>query len=258
MIRIQNLCKSFGGVQAVNNVSLTIKKGNITSLVGPNGAGKTTLFNLIAGCDQPTSGHIFLEGEDITHLDAHQRFHKGVLRTFQIAHEFGNLTTLENVMMVPSNQRGERLLQTWFHRKAIREEEKRIQHKAEEVLDFLNIAHLKNEQASHLSGGQKKLLELARVLMAEPKIILLDEVGAGVNKTLLRTIGDAILQLNEERGYTFCIIEHDIDFISRLCDPVIVLDQGQILAQGTPDDIKQNEAVADAYLGRSLTGEASV
>ncbi|MCK5162693.1 MAG: ABC transporter ATP-binding protein, partial [Desulfobacula sp.] len=212
MIKVNNLSKHFGGIKAVNNVNLHIKKGLITGLIGPNGAGKTTLFNLIAGLYKPTSGKIYLEGEDITGLDSHNLFHKGLLRTFQIAHPFPTLTVLENLMMVPGNQLGENIINAWVRRRQIQKQEKKLQKKAEEVIKFLNILHLKNEKAGRLSGGQKKLLELARAMMVDAKVVLLDEVGAGVNRTLLRRIGDAILRLNLERGYTFCMIEHDMDF----------------------------------------------
>jgi branched-chain amino acid transport system ATP-binding protein len=154
--------------------------------------------------------------------------------------------------MVPANQLGESLINTWLKRRQIFEEEKNLQEKAEEVIDFLNISHLKNERAANLSGGQKKLLELARTMMVDPKVVLLDEVGAGVNRTLLKEIGSAILKLNQDKGYTFCMIEHDMDFISRLCNPVVVLVEGQILTTGTPDEIKSNDSVIDAYLGKGI------
>jgi len=195
MITVKNLSKHFGGIKAVDGVDLHIDRGSITGLVGPNGAGKTTMFNLIAGLYQPTEGEIILDGENVTELSSHQLFHKGLLRTFQIAHEFPTLSVLENLMMVPANQLGEHLMNTWLKRKQIQEEEKILQEKAEGVIDFLNISHLKNERAGNLSGGQKKLLELARTMMVDAKVVLLDEVGAGVHRTLLKQIGDAIFAL---------------------------------------------------------------
>jgi len=246
MIKVNNLSKHFGGIRAVDKVNLHIKKGSITGLIGPNGAGKTTLFNLIAGLYKPTSGKIYLEGEDITGLDSHNLFHKGLLRTFQIAHPFPTLTVLENLMMVPGNQLGENIINSWVRRRQIHRQEKKLQKKAEEVIKFLNITHLKNEKAGKLSGGQKKLLELARTMMVGAKVVLLDEVGAGVNRTLLRQIGDAILRLNSDRGYTFCMIEHDMDFISKLCNPVIVLTNGSVLTEGTIEEVKNNEQVIEA------------
>ncbi len=252
MIKVKNISKHFGGIKAVDNVNLHIKKGFITGLIGPNGAGKSTLFNLIAGLYKPTSGKIYLEEEDITGEDSHNLFHKGLLRTFQIAHPFPTLSVLENLMMVPGNQLGENIINSWVRRRQIQEQETKLQKKAEEVIRFLNISHLKNEKAGRLSGGQKKLLELARTMMVDAKVVLLDEVGAGVNRTLLRHIGDAILRLNSDQGYTFCMIEHDMDFISKLCNPVIVLTNGNVLTQGTPEEIKNNPEVIDAYLGRKI------
>jgi len=252
MIVVENLHKHFGGFRAVDGASLEIRRGSITGLIGPNGAGKSTLFNVIAGVLPPTSGRVLMEGEDITGLPPHELFHKGLLRTFQIAHEFSSLTVRENLMMVPGGQSGERLWNTWFHRGRIAEEERALARKADEVLEFLTIDHLADEKAGNLSGGQKKLLELGRTMMVDAKIVFLDEVGAGVNRTLLKTIGESIRRLNEERGYTFCVIEHDMDFIARLCDPVIVMAEGKVLAEGSADEIMRNEAVIEAYLGRGL------
>jgi branched-chain amino acid transport system ATP-binding protein len=252
MIVVENIVKSFGGFKAVDGATLEIKQGSITGLIGPNGAGKTTLFNVIAGVLPPSSGHVKMAGQDVTGLPPHELFHKGLLRTFQIAHEFSSMTVRENLMMVPQDQHGETLWNTWFGRKRIAEQELAVLAKADEVLDFLTISHLRDEKAGNLSGGQKKLLELGRTMMVDAKIVFLDEVGAGVNRTLLNTIGDAIIRLNQERGYTFCMIEHDMDFIGRLCDPVICMAEGKVLAQGTIDEIKSNDAVIEAYLGTGL------
>jgi branched-chain amino acid transport system ATP-binding protein len=252
MIVVENLVKTFGGFHAVDGASLRIEEGTITGLIGPNGAGKTTLFNVIAGVLEPTSGRVTMHGEDITGLPPHQLFHKGLLRTFQIAHEFSTMTVRENLMMVPGAQSGETLWNAWFGRKRIADEERALLAKADEVLEFLTIDHLKEEKAGNLSGGQKKLLELGRTMMVEAKIVFLDEVGAGVNRTLLNTIGDAIIRLNKERGYTFVVIEHDMDFIGRLCDPVICMAEGKVLAEGTLAEIKANEQVIEAYLGTGL------
>jgi branched-chain amino acid transport system ATP-binding protein len=252
MIVVEDLHKHFGGFHAVDGASLSIAPGSITGLIGPNGAGKTTLFNVIAGVHKPTSGRVMMDGEDITGLSPHELFHKGLLRTFQIAHEFHSMTVLENLMMVPAGQSGEQLWNTWFGRNRIAEEERALAAKADEVLDFLTIDHLRNEKAGNLSGGQKKLLELGRTMMVDAKIVFLDEVGAGVNRTLLNTIGDAIVRLNKERNYTFVVIEHDMDFIGRICDPVICMAEGKVLAEGTLDEIKANEHVIEAYLGTGL------
>ena len=252
MISTKSLSKNFGGVQAVSDMTLEIEKGTITGLIGPNGAGKTTYFNLIAGTFPPSTGQVFLDGEDVTGLKPHELFHKGLLRTFQIAHEFSNLTVLENLMMVPAGQAGESLWSAWFNPALVRSQEVAVKKKAEEVCEFLNLAHVKDELAGNLSGGQKKLVELGRTMMVDAKVVLLDEVGAGVNRSLLREIGDAILRLNKDKGYTFCMIEHDMDFISRLCDPVVVMAEGSLLTVGTADEVKSNEQVIEAYLGTGL------
>ena len=249
LLEIQNLYKHFGGIHAVEDASFCIERGSITGLIGPNGAGKTTLFNVIAGLHSPDSGKVIFDGEDITARKPHELFSRGLLRTFQIAHEFGSLTVRENLMVVPGQQSGERLLEAWLRPERVRDQEKRLQLRAEEVIDFLQLTPVADELAANLSGGQKKLLELGRTMMGEPKLVFLDEVGAGVNRTLLSTIGDAILRLNREKGYTFCMIEHDMDFISRLCDPVVVMASGGVLTSGTPDEVMNNEAVIEAYLG---------
>ena len=257
MIKVENLHRHFGGFHAVDGASLEIREGSITGLVGPNGAGKTTLFNVIAGVLPPTSGRVTMAGEDITGMSPHELFHKGLLRTFQIAHEFSSMTVRENLMMVPGGQSGETLWNTWFGRKRIADEERALQAKADEVLEFLTVDHLRDEKAGNLSGGQKKLLELGRTMMVDARIVFLDEVGAGVNRTLLNTIGDAIVRLNQERGYTFCMIEHDMEFIGRLCDPVIVMAEGRVLAEGTIDEIKANDQVIEAYLGTGLKNKGA-
>ena len=257
MIEVHDLHKHFGGFRAVDGASLSIRPGSITGLIGPNGAGKTTLFNVIAGRLPPTSGRVTMAGEDITGLPPHELFRKGLLRTFQIAHEFSSMTVRENLMMVPAGQSGESIWNSWFHRRRIRQEEAALAAKADEVLDFLTISHLAEEKAGNLSGGQKKLLELGRTMMVDARIVFLDEVGAGVNRTLLNTIADAIVRLNQERGYTFCVIEHDMDFIGRLCDPVIVMAQGRVLAEGSAAEIMQNEAVIEAYLGTGLKNKGA-
>ena len=249
MIEIKNVSKNFGGIKAVNDVSLEIKKGSITGLIGPNGAGKTTLFNIIAGFYKADSGSIALDSQDVSGLRSDELFEKGLLRTFQIAHEFENLTVRENLMMVPSRQSGENIVNTWLFSKKIRDEEQINYERASEVMDFLGLDHLQNEKAGILSGGQKKLLELGRTMMVDAKIVLLDEVGAGVNKTLLKKISKSIARLNAERGYTFFMIEHDIDFISELCDPIIVMTEGSVLTTGSAEKIKNNEQVIEAYLG---------
>ncbi len=252
MIKVHDLHKSFGGIHAVNGATLEIKTGSITGLIGPNGAGKTTLFNVIAGHYTPTAGTVYLDGEDITGLKPHELFAKGLLRTFQLAHEFSTLTVRENLMMVPPNQPGESLMDTWLRPSKVRAHEESVRAKADEVIRFLEIEHVADELAGNLSGGQKKLIELGRTMMVDAKIVFLDEVGDGVNRTLLGNIGAAISGHNQERNYTFCLIEHDMDFVSRLCDPVICMAEGAVLAEGTAEEVKNNEAVIESYLGTGL------
>ena len=249
MIRVEDISLSFGGIKAVQNCSLEVPPGSITGLIGPNGAGKTTLFNIIAGFLKPDSGRVLLGGRTITGTAPHRLFHDGLIRTFQIPHEFSRMTVRENLMIVPPDQSGENLFKSWFNWSAVRRETATIADKADEVLEFLNIAHVADELAGNLSGGQKKLLDLGRTMMTDARIVLLDEPGAGVNRTLLGAITDAISRLNRERGYTFCLIEHDMDVISELCDPVIVMAHGTVLTQGTMAEVRADPRVREAYLG---------
>jgi branched-chain amino acid transport system ATP-binding protein len=249
LIVIQEVSKRFGGIVAVDRCSFAIETGTITGLIGPNGAGKTTLFNIIAGFMTPTAGRILLDGRDVTGLAPHRLFHQGLVRTFQIPHEFGRMTTLENLMVVPPGQDGENVLNAWFRPFRVAAGERAVRRRAEEVLAFLNLDHVRDELAGNLSGGQKKLLELGRTMMTEARMVLLDEPGAGVNRTLLAALADSIRRLNRERGYTFCIIEHDMDLIAALCDPVIVMAEGKVLTQGRFDQVRQNREVLEAYLG---------
>ncbi len=259
ILQIENLSKYFGGLAAVSDCSLKIKRGSITGIIGPNGSGKTTLFNLIAGNLKTSKGTVLFNNENITDVPSYELFSKGLLRTFQIAHEFTNLTVLENLMMVPGNQSGENLVNALLKPSLVKKEEERVKRKAYEVIEFLNLKHLINELAGNLSGGQKKLLELGRTMMVDAKLVLLDEVGAGVNRTLLKDIGTSIQRLNKEKGYTFCMIEHDMDFISRLCDPVIVMAEGSVLFEGTSEEVKKNDRVIESYLGRrSITEKANI
>ena len=256
MLSVKHLDKWFFGIHAVNDVSLTFETGKITGLIGPNGAGKTTLFNIIAGLHPPTSGRVFLNDMEITGLPPYALFAKGVLRTFQIAHEFSTLPVRDNLMMVPSNQSGEALLNVWLRPGKIKQEEEQLKQKVDEVLEFLNLKALAEEPAGNLSGGQKKLLELGRCMMVDAKIVFLDEVGAGVNRTLLNHLGDAIIRLNRERGYTFCMIEHDMEFIGKLCDEVVVMAEGSVLATDSIEAIKTNPDVIEAYLGRGMKNKS--
>jgi branched-chain amino acid transport system ATP-binding protein len=257
MISVERVSKSFGGIGAVRDCSLHVAKGSITGLIGPNGAGKTTLFHTIAGLYRPSAGTIRLDGEDVTGWKPHRLFGRGLVRTFQIAQEFSAMTVIENLMLVPAGQSGESIVNACLRWGRVRDEEAKLAARAREVIDFLRLNPVASERAGNLSGGQKKLLELGRVMMADPKVVLLDEVGAGVNRTLLAEIAGDIERLNRERGYTFFLIEHDMDLIARLCDPVIVMAQGSVLTQGRMADIRRDERVIEAYFGGGHVARAA-
>jgi len=248
MLEVVDLEKNFGGIKAVDGCSLKVEQGSITGLIGPNGAGKTTLFNLITGFYAPDAGEIWFNGEIISGLSPHKIARRALTRTFQIPRELKEMTVLENLMVVPENQVGERIWNSFFRPGVVRRQERELRDEALEVLEFVELIDLANEYAKNLSSGQKKLLELARTLMAEPKMILLDEPGAGVNPTLMKKLTRNIENLRQ-RGKTFFLIEHDMDLIMNLCDTVIVMNKGRQLAEGTPDEIKKNESVLEAYLG---------
>lgn len=249
IIEVEDVTKRFGNVLAVDRCSLKVEQGSITGLIGPNGAGKTTMFNMVAGAFPPSSGRILLDGDDVTGLPAHELFARGLLRTFQIAQEFSTMTALENLMMVPAGQSGESVFNAWFRRGRMAAEEATTRRRAEDVIDVLRLGHVKNELAGNLSGGQKKLLELGRVMMAKPRVVLLDEIAAGVNRTLLNDLAAVVERLNCEDGLTFFVIEHDMDLIARLCDPVIVMAAGSVMMQGPMDEIRNNPEVVEAYFG---------
>ena len=251
ILEVQDLVKDFGGVRALDHCSLQIEPGHITGIIGPNGAGKTTLFNLVSGAMRPTAGRIYFQGHRIDGQALHEAFRLGLVRTFQIPREMQRMTVMENLMLVPARQMGEKLWASWFRPARVAREERSIESKAREVLEMLTLSHLADEYAGNLSGGQKKLLELGRTLMAEPKMVLLDEPGAGVNRTLLRSISQSILLASTERNITFVIIEHDMGFVMAMCDPIIVMANGAAIAKGTPREIQNNPLVMEAYLGGS-------
>lgn len=249
ILEVAGVTKAFGGVRAVNGCTLSVAERSVTGLIGPNGAGKTTLFNLVTGFLKPDSGEIRFLGRRVDGLPPHRVFQKGMVRTFQIPRELKSMTVLENLMLVPPNQAGESIWNPWLFAFRVSRQEERIYEKAMEVLEFVDLLHLRDEYAANLSGGQKKLLELARTLMCNPKMILLDEPGAGVNRTLMRKVVVDIERLRREMGITFFVIEHDMDLVTRLCDTVIVMSEGSKLAEGPADEIKQDKRVLEAYLG---------
>jgi len=248
LLEIEHVVKTFGALRAVDDVSLQVREATITGLIGPNGAGKTTLFNTIAGALRPDGGRIRLGGRRIDRLRPDQVFHCGLGRTFQIPRPLRSLTVLENLMLVPAAQSGERFWNTWMRRGRIRHEEAIHREKARELADFVGLSRLVGEPAGVLSGGQQKLLELARVLMVDPSIILLDEPAAGVNPVLLETLVERIVALHR-RGVTFLLIEHNMDLVMQLCDPVVVMAQGRLVMEGSPQAVRADPRVIDAYLG---------
>ena len=257
LLTVENLSKSFGGVRAVDGCSLSVREATITGLIGPNGAGKTTLFNLLTGFHRPDGGRIVFRGEEITGLPPHRVFRRGICRTFQIPREFKDLTVLENLMVVPPDQTGERLWAPWIRPGRIRREEAALRERAGRVLEQVGLARLAREPAWTLSGGQKKLLELGRALMAQPALLMLDEPGAGVNPTQLKELTRYIQRLATERGITILLIEHDMDLVMTICDPVIVLSEGRPLAEGPPEAIRRDPRVLAAYLGARHAQPAS-
>jgi len=249
MLEIRNLTKSFGGLKAIDDCSMKVRRGSITGLIGPNGAGKTTLFNVLTGFCKPDGGEVLFNGERIDRLPPHEIFRRRICRTFQIPREFGAMTVLENLMLVPEDQRGENLWRTWMRPGLVQGQEREIRDRALQVLELVQLAHLKDEYAAALSGGQKKLLELAKTMMAGPELIFLDEPGAGVNRTLMKSLAETIKELCAGKGITFLIIEHDMDLVMNLCDPIIVMSEGRKLAEGRPAEIRSDARVLEAYLG---------
>ncbi len=248
MLTLNGVSKSFGGLRAIDSLSFKVARGTITGLIGPNGAGKTTLFSVLAGGVRPTNGRIEFNGERIDGLPSHRIFAKGLVRTFQTPRPFASMTVLENTMFAARGQRGEHFWEPWIRNGAVRAQERVVRERAREILDFVGLTSLAGSPARILSGGQRKLLEIARALMAEPRMMLLDEPGAGVNPTLLGHIIDRIAVLHQN-GMTFLIIEHNMDLVMRLCRPVIVMAAGTLLMQGEPDEVQRDPRVLDAYLG---------
>ena len=248
MLTTRQLVRAFGSLRAVDGVDLEVRANTITGLIGPNGAGKTTLFNLIAGALAPSGGEIHFRGEPIGGLSPDRVFRKGVARTFQVPRPFPRMTVLENLMLVPLEQLGERFWNNWWRGGRVQREERAARERAMEVLELCALAEKAGELAGRLSGGQHKLLELARVLMIEPSLVLLDEPAAGVNPALLDTLIDRIVALNQ-RGITFLVIEHNLDLVMSVCDPIVVMAQGKVIYDGDAAGARRDPRVLDAYLG---------
>lgn len=248
VLEARDLTKRFGGVAAVNGMSLSVSKGEILGLIGPNGAGKTTMFDLLAGSVRVSAGSIRLMGRDITTEPAYRRLEGGMARTFQIPRPFPDLSLLENMLIARQSQTGERLWANFTAPRRIAAEERAAREKALGLLDLVALRRLADDPARVLSGGQRKLLELARVMMADPQVILLDEPAAGVNPALLEVLISRIQEINAS-GVTFVLIEHNIDMVSRLCNRIVVMAQGALLFQGRPDEVAKEPRVIEAYLG---------
>jgi branched-chain amino acid transport system ATP-binding protein len=248
LLRLEGVRKSFGSLRAVDGASFDVARGSLTALIGPNGAGKTTTFDLIAAAQRADGGRIVFDGQRIDGSSPDRVFRLGLARTFQVPRPFSNMTVLENVMLAPLQQAGERFWNNWFRPGRVRAQERAALDRAHQVLEVCALAGKAGDLAGQLSGGQQKLLELARVLMIEPKMILLDEPAAGVNPALLETLIDRVQWLNRQ-GITFLLIEHNMDMVMRICNPVIVMAQGRVLAQGEPSRVREDPQVVDAYLG---------
>lgn len=249
LLQACHISKRFGGVHALDDVSLSVQHGSITGLIGPNGAGKTTLFTVLSSFIQADTGTIYFDEQPIDRLLPHQLTQYGLVRTFQVARVLSRLSVLENVLLAAQNHPGENFWQVWLRPQRVRMEEKRRKEYAMEILDSVGLAHMAQDYAGALSGGQRKLLELARTLMVRPRLVLLDEPAAGVNPTLIQQICRHIQHWNEQ-GITFLIIEHNMDVIMSLCDHVWVLAEGRNLADDKPQTIQSNPKVLDAYLGQ--------
>jgi branched-chain amino acid transport system permease protein len=247
LLAVRDLHRQFGGVHAVSGASFEVPLGRITGLIGPNGAGKSTVLNVIAGALSPSAGEVSYRGQDITGLPSYKVARRGIIRTFQISSEFAALTVLENLLVAVPAQRGEALWQASLGKRYWKPHERKMVERARELLARFELSAKEEEYAGNLSGGQKRLLELMRALMAEPALLLLDEPMAGVNPSLARRIEQHLLDLRGD-GLTMLMIEHELAVVERLCDPVIVMAQGRVISQGTMADVRADRGVLDAYL----------
>lgn len=248
MLRLEHLRKSFGGFEAVKDCTLSVEPREIVGLIGPNGAGKTTVFDLVTGVRGLDDGRVFLGDRDITGLSVERVAMSGLVRTFQVPRLFRDLSVIENLLVAAPDQHGERFWNVWFRPGRIRQEERGVEAAAWQQLEFLGLGHIADRPAGQLSGGQQKLLELGRALMARPSIVLLDEPVAGVSPRLMDEIADRVRRLRDG-GLTLLLVEHRMEFVMALCDRIYVMAEGRVIAQGTPEVVQRDETVLDAYLG---------
>lgn len=256
LLKVDDVSHAFGGLQAVDGCSFEVQRGTISALIGPNGAGKSTLVNVIAGALALQHGSIHFDGHDISGLASFRIANRGLIRTFQISREFGHLSVLENMLVPPPRQVAEGLWNAVLRPHLGAAQDRALVAKAVATLDTFGLYEMRDEYASNLSGGQKRLLELARAVMAEPKLLLLDEPMAGVNPTLIQRIVKHIRELRGS-GITFLIVEHNLDVVDQMCDHVVVMALGSTLASGLLSELRQNPAVVDAYLGSSHHANAA-
>jgi branched-chain amino acid transport system ATP-binding protein len=250
MLNAEGIVKNFGGLTAINHCSIEVEKGSIVGLIGPNGAGKTTLFNVITGMYKPDAGRVLFKGDDITGLSPDQICQKGITRTFQVSRELKVMTLLENILLAYKNQSGESILRGIINPVSVREQERRNLEKALEILNAMKLYELRNESAAILSGGQRKMLEIGQALATEPEMLLLDEPTAGATAAETAMVVGLIKKMREEQGLTFLIVEHKMEVIMDICDKIIVMSYGEKLMEGVAAEVRRNEQVREAYLGR--------
>ena len=249
MLNIKGIWKSFGGLMALRHINFDVKEGDIKALIGPNGAGKTTLLNIISGIYQPDKGEVFFLGKNISNLPSTKIARKGISRTFQHVELFGNMTVLENIMVGRYVKSRAGFFSSGFKLPYVMKEEKEIQRKSEEILEYINLGQRKDELASNLPIGEQRILEIGRALATEPRLLLLDEPAAGLNIRETRNLGEIIKKIREELKITIVIVEHDMDLVMRISDWITVLNFGEIIAEGTPLEVQKNPEVIVAYLG---------